>query len=221
MIDLILNADLKLLHLINFDWTSPFLDWFMATITDYGVWKWPVCVVAAGLLIWGGYRERVFVLMTIVVVLIGGEITGALKRLTNRPRPFQHVENVRHLDLGGVRISTPGPVEKGRSMPSGHMANNVVFAYLASAIYGRRGRLAWLLALLIGYSRIYTGNHYPSDVVAGFFVALGYTYAAIWAAGKLWQVIGPRWLPKVYQQHPDLISESKQKPPMPCDQAQH
>ena len=28
---------LRLLHAINSDWTNPFLDWFMAFVTDYGL----------------------------------------------------------------------------------------------------------------------------------------------------------------------------------------
>ncbi|MGE5421724.1 MAG: phosphatase PAP2 family protein [Ignavibacteriales bacterium] len=75
----------------------------------------------------------------------------------------------------------------GYSFPSGH-------AMISSALYGMIAYLLWinlrssfsryiavfalvLLILLIGFSRIYLGAHYPSDVLAGY------------AAGGLWLII--------------------------------
>lgn len=56
---------------------------------------------------------------------------------------------------------------KSRSFPSGHAASAMAFA---SGV-GRVSRIASLplhtLAALVGYSRIHTGVHYPSDVVVG------------------------------------------------------
>ena len=53
------------------------------------------------------------------------------------------------------------------SFPSGHTAS----AFAFSAAVGARIPLLWvplkLVALLVGYSRIHTGVHYPGDVVAG------------------------------------------------------
>lgn len=205
MMHFLQEIDLRLLQSINADWTNPFLDWFMAFVTDFGLWKWPLVIAAGALFVWGGYRERLLIVMTLMLVLVGERITGTIKRLTNRPRPYQQLEDIRHVDLSGVHISKPGPIEKGRSMPSGHTANNVAFAFVASAIYGRWGKLAWILAFLIAYSRIYTGNHFPSDVAVGFFLSLGYSYAMAWAARALWQRIGPKWLAETYRRHPNLF----------------
>jgi undecaprenyl-diphosphatase len=65
------------------------------------------------------------------------------------------------------------------SFPSGHAASAFAFATAA----GQRVPALWIplraLALLIGYSRIHTGVHYPGDVVAGAVVGTtcGWTVA--------------------------------------------
>lgn len=205
MLEIFQTIDLRLLHAINSDWANPFLDRFMALVTDYGFWKWPMLVAALALFVGGGYRERLLVIMTVALVVTGEGVTGTIKRLTNRPRPFQQLENIRHVDLSGVRISEPGPVAKGRSMPSGHTANIVAFAFLAAVTYGRWGKLVWILAFTIAYSRIYTGNHYPSDVAVALILSSGYSQAAVWTAPWLWRRIGPKWLAASHLQHPDLF----------------
>ncbi len=67
------------------------------------------------------------------------------------------------------------------SFPSGHALLSTVF-YLSLAIL-MTGRLAvrtaaGLLALFIGFSRVYLGVHYPTDVLAGF--AAGVFWLSAW-----------------------------------------
>lgn len=69
------------------------------------------------------------------------------------------------------------------SFPSGHaFVPEVYFWLLASLLAaGPRGRAAViLLAALLGFSRVYLGYHYPSDVLAGW--ALAVFWAAVWTA---------------------------------------
>jgi len=74
------------------------------------------------------------------------------------------------------------PLPASYSFPSGHSLYAVCFygvlAWLITARIQNKSlrifiwSLAVLLALLIGLSRIYLGVHYPSDVIAGFAVAI-------------------------------------------------
>ncbi len=53
------------------------------------------------------------------------------------------------------------------SFPSGHTTTAfAVFVYLA-LVYRKYALLLWSIALLIGFSRVVLGAHYPSDVIAG------------------------------------------------------
>lgn len=65
-------------------------------------------------------------------------------------------------------------------------------------IYFRRSwRIMLPMALLVAFSRIYNGVHYPSDVLVGLILGGGYAAAGVWTFNKLWQWIGsigfPRW----------------------------
>lgn len=67
------------------------------------------------------------------------------------------------------------------SLPSGHAAAAFVFATLVAAYYPLFAAPAYLLAGLIGLSRVLLGVHYPADIVAG--AALGIACAQL---GMLW-----------------------------------
>lgn len=138
-----------------------------ATITQLGG---PVLVVlgvvVAGLYAW---RRQWLHLGTWIVALGGDEtLNVVLKHLVARPRP------VFALPLG----------EQDYSFPSGHAMGSLVvygiLAYFAVLVLrswrARSGVMcgAVLLVLLIGFSRLYLGVHYFSDVIGGY------------AAGSVW-----------------------------------
>lgn len=90
------------------------------------------------------------------------------KRLNRRPRPSL-------LRVPLARIA--GHILTSTSFPSGHAASAAAFASaVALEIPALRVPLA-TLAGLVGFSRVATGAHYPSDVAAGF--VLGATVASI------------------------------------------
>ena len=84
--------------------------------------------------------------------------------------------------------------ETGPSFPSAHAALAVAFwGFIAYVIYRntknhavRIGAIAaaTLISLLVGFSRLYLGVHYVSDVLAGFFVGAIFLFVGIIAARR-------------------------------------
>ena len=213
--------DQKLLFLINREWTSPAADRLMALVTSWDVWLPIAAILIVWLLVKGSFKERAFVVTVVVIVGINdGVISNSLKRLVNRPRPHQSVEGVRVVDLAKakprilaifspakVKLSKPGtdPVE-GRSFPSSHTMNMFSVALLAVCFYGRRMAWGFGIAALVGYSRIYVGVHWPSDVITSIFLAFGTSLLMLAGLDALWRRCGAAWWPTVQARHPSLLA---------------
>jgi diacylglycerol kinase family enzyme/membrane-associated phospholipid phosphatase len=96
-----------------------------------------------------------------------------IKRRFLRQRPF----------LVHERCRLVGRRPKDSSFPSGHTAAAFAGATLLSMHLPGFAPPFYAYALLVGFSRVYLGVHFPADVLAGGFVgtALALAYAWIWA----------------------------------------
>lgn len=77
-------------------------------------------------------------------------------------------------DLSSVHFVKGVTLLSINSFPSGHTATAFTFVLLIALTVNRRDvlLLAFITALLVGYSRIYLGEHFPLDVGAGIVVAI-------------------------------------------------
>ena len=113
---------------------------------------------------------------SLAIATVGTEI---LKKLVKRPRPYQTYNNI-----------YPDEVDLSNSFPSGH--TSVAFASATSLFlvtkkwYLGIPALGWATA--VGYSRIYLGQHYPSDVLVGAVVGAGSAFASHWIHKKIFSV---------------------------------
>jgi membrane-associated phospholipid phosphatase len=132
---------------------------FMRNVSRFG--DWPSHLVL-GLLLLGtawirGSRKwsRVFLAMLVAMALAG--LAGTvIKRTIPRPRPSVHTDT----RWGGPRFTS-----KYHSFPSGHVGASTAF-FVVLLIVRRPVGLACLpIPILIGFSRMYVGAHYLSDVV--------------------------------------------------------
>jgi undecaprenyl-diphosphatase len=154
----------------------PLYGWVLTHTSDLGFTPGDVIsyvVVFAGLAASGLPAEA---LLTVVSALLASLVGSEIKILIGRLRPAGH----------GVHVA--GHVT-GYSFPSGHVTQYVIlfgFAFFLVFVTWRRGWLRSgilavlaLLVVLVGPSRVYLGQHWPSDVLGA------YLFAGVWLAGSI------------------------------------
>jgi undecaprenyl-diphosphatase len=217
--------DQSLFHLINQQWTSPFLDLFMAAMSDSEIWRPLFVVVGIIALLIGGFKTRAFVICLALSLLIGGLVISELKSAVDRRRPKQ-IQSVRMVQLQKARpkfltlfkrptIRFSGSSDRnqsGPSFPSGHVANNTIIAVFCTLFYRRRGWLYWFVTAAVGYSRIYLGSHWPSDVIATVFLGIGESLLLLAVFELTWRIFGPKWMPQLSAHHPTLVGHASSSP---------
>ncbi len=125
-------------------------------------------VLVASILLWR--LRRITELQLLLLAAVGAEVlTVGLKLGFERERPF---------------FADPLATESTYSFPSGHASVSLAvygtLGYIAARHLGTRRAqigaltLAVLVVLLIGFSRIYLGVHFLSDVIAGFSLGLAW-----------------------------------------------
>ena len=151
---------------------TPTLDRTMSASSDAANRSLLWFAIAGALAIAGGRRGRLAARDGVMAIgMASATVNLGLKHIAIRKRPLR--DEVAQAQARRVRMPS------SNSFPSGHTASAFAFA----TAVGQRIPSLWLplrgLALLIGYSRIHTGVHYPGDVVAGAAVgsACGWTIA--------------------------------------------
>lgn len=156
-----LSWDIAISHLI-YQLRSPFLTAIMEIVTALG----DSFILITGILItlylaWKKKKREALIFVSVLLIGLGCNLL--LKELIERPRPDMN----------------PLILLQSYSFPSGHAMNSFIFyTYLAYFIYHFTRKktptvvatlMAGAVILLIGFSRVYLGVHYPSDILAGYF----------------------------------------------------
>jgi undecaprenyl-diphosphatase len=139
------------------------------------IWIVLACVLA---LLWKRYALVVF---TLVAVAVSDWASYGLKALFDVERPAFRYASPPAL----VRVPHDG------SFPSGHAATSFAAATILTIARPRWAPAFYLLALAIGFSRVYVGVHYPLDIAGGAVLGIGVALALRFLA-RLWLRSRPR-----------------------------
>lgn len=115
--------------------------------------------------------RKVGIMSLVALGLSGLFINCIIKNVVARPRPFTQVEGLTYL------IKRP----RDYSFPSGHTsASFAAVVVFVRKMPRRYGIPFMILAVLIAFSRLYLGVHYPTDVLAGVILGTLIAFLAMW-----------------------------------------
>jgi undecaprenyl-diphosphatase len=159
IIDFLLQMDTALFYFFNVQLSNPFFDKIMPVITATGNWR--ILSVPIGLFwFWKGRNQGRWGILYAALAWGLSDLfnSNLVKSVFERPRPCLTLPDV-HLLVGCGQTY---------SFPSGHAVTSFAIATFLSLVYPRARWVLFPVAILISFSRIAVGVHYPFDILAGW-----------------------------------------------------
>ncbi|WP_442911461.1 undecaprenyl-diphosphatase [Kurthia zopfii] len=151
------------------------IDDVMKFATNYAVHVFAVVL----LLMWffGKEQMKKTVVYSAISGAVGILVNVLISKIYFEARPF-----VTHDD---IHILVDHAADA--SFPSDHTTGAIALAFAIALRHKKLGVIMMLFALLTGFSRIYVGNHYPGDVLAGIIVGI----LVAWIFSKMKWLVNP------------------------------
>lgn len=189
------KLDASLQQLINTEWRSDVLDFVMPLLSDMKALFALLAVLLVVALIKRGPKELILFLVLLAGAGMTDMSTNVIKDGVGRVRPHNAIAGTYFME-GDQWHRRPADFvqykESGTSYPSAHAANTMCIAVLACLLWPGVRPWPFILPVLVGYSRVYLGKHYPLDVFMGWLFGF-VTAMAVWLVWD--RLIRPRIYP--------------------------
>lgn len=168
-----MNINDSLFYFFNHNFQNPIFDALLPVVTHLGGFK-ILLVVLIAIILYAHLKKKNtlkrITILALIAFLCSDLFAAILKWLIRESRPFVSLNNVRLL------ITENDPL----SFPSGHTTSTlaVVTFYvlnmreLSKKHYKLIGIALMAFAVIIPFSRMYVGVHYPGDVLAGAVIGI-------------------------------------------------
>jgi len=179
-VDILIKIDHTLFHFINDTIANPLLNWIMPIITNENNIAIPLVIIWLWLLFFQGKRGKIAAIILLLTVILTDIIAAQIiKPWIGRIRPSRAM-------LENINLLVPKGGKYG--FVSNHAANTMSAAVIIGYFYNKWKYFVLTISIIVGFSRVYVGVHYPFDVLGGWI--LGYVLA--WGILSTWVILKMR-----------------------------